>query len=30
MLALPYLAVLMCGTGRKTENEKSETEQRQR
>ena len=26
MLALPYLALLMCGTGRKTENEKTGTE----
>lgn len=25
MLALPYLVALMCGTGRKTENEKTET-----
>ena len=28
MLALPYLVALMCGTGRKTENEKTETNQR--
>ena len=28
MLALPYLVALMCGTGRKTENEKTETDQR--
>ena len=30
MLALPYLVALMCGTGRKTENEKTETEIKQR
>jgi predicted nucleic acid-binding Zn-ribbon protein len=30
MLALPYLVALMCGTGRKTENEKTETETKQR
>lgn len=29
MLALPYLVALMCGTGRKTENEKTETEIKQ-
>ena len=30
MLALPYLALLMCGIGWKTENEKTETEIKQR